>query len=304
MARGRAERARAAGRGRQSIGGGDGLPSARDGRAALVPPRAGAPAPWRRRAHVADAPRRALRRARTGCSSPPGAGTGPSRSSSRGAAPGDGHVRVVDPRGVDVGAVLPELAGLAVRVAARVGGARRRAGRRRRARPGRRPGAPGAALRAARAAGGVPRVRPAAPRRQVAARAAAREAAGGAAARPAAGRRGRDGPGDHRRRAARSTRRSRRRASPGCWRGAGLSPYLPGVRSRLWRSILARSPGTSPPASPSRRPGSSADVDADVVPEGTAPVLALFRRLPFAEDSTARSGSRSSRSAPRRVARD
>src|SRR3954468_5568339 len=41
-----------------------------------------------------------------------------SPGSSPGSSPGGGEVRVVDPRGVDVGLVLPELAGLAVRVAA------------------------------------------------------------------------------------------------------------------------------------------------------------------------------------------
>jgi bifunctional non-homologous end joining protein LigD len=78
------------------------------------------------------------------------------------------------------------------------------------------------------------------------------------------------------------------------------SPYLPGVRSRLWRAI---------PAAPMEgMQEASADVDADATvgagaepgmgaeaaarpPEdvpveatGTAPVFALFRRLPFAEE--------------------
>jgi bifunctional non-homologous end joining protein LigD len=59
------------------------------------------------------------------------------------------------------------------------------------------------------------------------------------------------------------------------------SPYLPGVRSRLWRSIVASEPGAIVPAEP---------VDAaadDVSGGGTAPVLALFRRLPFDEEPDA-----------------
>lgn len=55
------------------------------------------------------------------------------------------------------------------------------------------------------------------------------------------------------------------------------SPYLPGVRSALWRSIAAA------PA------GGAAAPDGDEAEEvgvatGTAPVLALFRRLPFDEE--------------------
>ena len=69
------------------------------------------------------------------------------------------------------------------------------------------------------------------------------------------------------------------------------SPYLPGVHSRLWRSILA-----SPPGESSAPGGSSAPDEADVTGEpaaggpgdpagtGTAPVLAMFRRLPFPEE--------------------
>ena len=56
------------------------------------------------------------------------------------------------------------------------------------------------------------------------------------------------------------------------------SPYLPGVRSRLWRSIVAAEPGAAP-AAPASEP-SEGGIDGG----GTAPVLALFRRLPFDED--------------------
>jgi ATP-dependent DNA ligase len=48
------------------------------------------------------------------------------------------------------------------------------------------------------------------------------------------------------------------------------SPYLPGVRSRLWRSIAATaSPGTPPEAT------------AETLGAAAAPVLALISRLPF-----------------------
>ncbi|HYO42931.1 MAG TPA: hypothetical protein VES19_06990 [Candidatus Limnocylindrales bacterium] len=69
------------------------------------------------------------------------------------------------------------------------------------------------------------------------------------------------------------------------------SPYLPGVRSTLWRAIPASAPGEAAfaaadggavpegrggrEAKPSETPGAAV---------GTAPVLALFRRLPFDED--------------------
>jgi len=76
------------------------------------------------------------------------------------------------------------------------------------------------------------------------------------------------------------------------------SPYLPGVRSKLWRAIPASEPGgvdgaaapLSATATPVAAPDGTAPGDADatgaapVPAEGTAPVLALFRRLPFAED--------------------
>ena len=60
------------------------------------------------------------------------------------------------------------------------------------------------------------------------------------------------------------------------------SPYLPGVRSKLWRSIVARRAGRGAGgtgAEPSETRTSTA--------AGTAPVLALFRRLPFDEDPAA-----------------
>jgi bifunctional non-homologous end joining protein LigD len=58
------------------------------------------------------------------------------------------------------------------------------------------------------------------------------------------------------------------------------SPYLPGVHSALWRSIMA-GPKPEDAADASAEPGVS-DVEDDA--PATAPVLALFRRLPFEED--------------------
>jgi bifunctional non-homologous end joining protein LigD len=56
------------------------------------------------------------------------------------------------------------------------------------------------------------------------------------------------------------------------------SPYLPGVRSRLWRSIAAAEPGSAPAVQ------ASEPSDLAIDGGGTAPVLALFRRLPFDEE--------------------
>jgi bifunctional non-homologous end joining protein LigD len=62
------------------------------------------------------------------------------------------------------------------------------------------------------------------------------------------------------------------------------SPYLPGVRSTLWRSIPAGQ--ASPSATDDEggvRTGDGTPGDPDDA-TGTAPVLALFRRLPFDEE--------------------
>ncbi len=56
------------------------------------------------------------------------------------------------------------------------------------------------------------------------------------------------------------------------------SPYLPGVRSALWRSIAVVAPGVGDPAQPSAEQPAGEDAS------GTAPVLALFRRLPFDDE--------------------
>jgi bifunctional non-homologous end joining protein LigD len=52
------------------------------------------------------------------------------------------------------------------------------------------------------------------------------------------------------------------------------SPYLPGVRSRLWRFVAAKPvPGVHP----------EADLEAEIPGAAAAPVLALISRLPFDE---------------------
>ena len=61
------------------------------------------------------------------------------------------------------------------------------------------------------------------------------------------------------------------------------SPYLPGVKSRLWRFVAATPAGGTTLAG-----GATSDVPPDVLPEAdgpaAAPVLALISRLPFDED--------------------
>ena len=67
------------------------------------------------------------------------------------------------------------------------------------------------------------------------------------------------------------------------------SPYLPGVHSKLWRSILAAPPGeltaTGGDGGPDLRADGAAMGDpAAATATGTAPVLAMFRRLPFPDE--------------------
>jgi bifunctional non-homologous end joining protein LigD len=65
------------------------------------------------------------------------------------------------------------------------------------------------------------------------------------------------------------------------------SPYLPGVHSHLWRAIPAVSDGEPVADAPGAgRPGNPA-ADTPGAVTGTAPVLALFRRLPFPEEPDA-----------------
>jgi bifunctional non-homologous end joining protein LigD len=56
------------------------------------------------------------------------------------------------------------------------------------------------------------------------------------------------------------------------------SPYLPGVTSTLWRSIVASAPGEAPPVS------AEAEAGEEPAAGATGPVLAMFRRLPFDEE--------------------
>jgi bifunctional non-homologous end joining protein LigD len=60
------------------------------------------------------------------------------------------------------------------------------------------------------------------------------------------------------------------------------SPYLPGVRSTLWRSIEASPPGAAGEAAGGAVEEGSTEDGIDT--PATAPVLAMFRRLPFADD--------------------
>ena len=198
------------------------------------------PRPGRRGADVADALARRRSTRPTGSSSPPGAGTGSSRSSSQGPRRGEAEPSGSwTARGADVRRAAPGARGARGAGGGAVRRARRGARRRGHARPRRRRGAPRAALRPAGSAGRLPGLRPAPPRRTLAAGPAARQAARGAAAGPAAGRRGGDGAGDHRARAGRSTRRCRRRGSRACSRG--------GARARTCRGFTAGCGGRSWP---------------------------------------------------------
>jgi len=79
---------------------------------------------------------------------------------------------------------------------------------------------------------------------------------------------------------------------PGVLAREAASPYLPGVRSGLWRTIAAV-PGsvTAVGFAPDATPGALAGADSTEADElgvadaqGTGPVLALFRRLPLDDD--------------------
>ena len=237
-------RARAGGASLSPASPDEGLPSGRDGRAALPPARAGAPAPRRRRADVADAARRTPFDSSDYLFEPTWGGhralafVGPGRAAGRGRRPAGGPDgprprrrgcrsspgwRCGSRRGPRSSTAssswsMRRAARTTTRCAARLAGG---------------PGRPGR----------VPRVRPAPPRRPVAPAAAAREAARG----PAAGARGRAtrwswcpaiagegralhdavvGPGD-------------RRASS----RAARDVALPAGRAQpLWRSIPAAAP--------------------------------------------------------------
>ncbi len=68
-----------------------------------------------------------------------------------------------------------------------------------------------------------------------------------------------------------------------------LSPYLPGVRSRLWQFVARRGPAMEQAAGPANASGAPAAGDVESAPDagapaGNAPMLALIRRLPLDED--------------------
>jgi bifunctional non-homologous end joining protein LigD len=69
------------------------------------------------------------------------------------------------------------------------------------------------------------------------------------------------------------------------------SPYLPGVRSRLWRHIAAAASSSDALATDAGASQASLGLDAGVTGEtsdhaaSAAPVLAVIRRLPFDEES-------------------
>jgi bifunctional non-homologous end joining protein LigD len=58
------------------------------------------------------------------------------------------------------------------------------------------------------------------------------------------------------------------------------SPYLPGVRSRLWRYVAAR-PGAGGPGLGAADAVQGSEVESEPVGSGAAPVLALISRLPL-----------------------
>ncbi len=58
-----------------------------------------------------------------------------------------------------------------------------------------------------------------------------------------------------------------------------MSPYLPGIRSRLWRFVAA-TPGSAAPG-----PESPSGDDGELrPPTAAAPVLALISRLPLDDE--------------------
>ena len=66
-----------------------------------------------------------------------------------------------------------------------------------------------------------------------------------------------------------------------------MSPYLPGIRSRLWRFVAA-TPGSAAPgpdvAADAADAGGAADAAELPPPTAAAPVLALISRLPLDDE--------------------
>jgi bifunctional non-homologous end joining protein LigD len=189
--------------------------------------------------------------------------------------PGAGEVRIVDPTGLDLAPRLPELTGLAVRVAARsavldgelvaVDGAGRADDDALRTRLNGAPGRPVALLVFdILHLDGVWLLRTPLEKRRAALKRVLRPGDEVVVVPAIAG----EGRALH---AAVSTQ-----GIAGVLARRRTSPYLPGVRSRLWRAIPAGEPAGDVSAEDAR--------DAAESPGGTAPVLALFRRLPFEDE--------------------
>jgi bifunctional non-homologous end joining protein LigD len=191
--------------------------------------------------------------------------------------PGSGAVRVVDPNGVELASRLPELAGLAVRVSARsavldgelvvVDGRGRADDEALRERLAGRPGRPAACLvfdllhLDGRWLLGVPLEK-----RRTQLRRVLRPGDEVVMVPAIAG----EGRALHDAVTAQGI--------AGVLARRRTSPYLPGVHSALWRAIAA---GPQPDrAGDEPGPGPGPD---EVGSSGTAPVMALFRRLPFDE---------------------
>ncbi|HEY3334772.1 MAG TPA: hypothetical protein VGK16_05985 [Candidatus Limnocylindrales bacterium] len=194
--------------------------------------------------------------------------------------PGTGDVRIVDPTGLDLAPRLPELAGVAVRVSARsavldaelvvVDGAGRADDDALRARLNGHPGRPVALLVFDLLhLDGVWLLRMPLEKRRAALKRVLRPGDEVVVVPAIAG----EGRALHDAVSAQGI--------AGILARRRTSPYLPGVRSRLWRSIAAAEPGSTMAVAP------ATDADDATAASGTGPVLALFRRLPLEDDPDA-----------------
>jgi bifunctional non-homologous end joining protein LigD len=198
-----------------------------------------------------------------------------------GATPGSGDVRVQDPNGLDVTARIPELAGIAVRVAARsavldaelvvVDAQGRADDDALRARLAGQPGRPAACLVFDLLhLDGRWLLREPLEKRRAALRRVLRPG-DEVVAVPAV-------PGEGRALHAAVSAQG----IAGILARQRTSAYLPGVRSHLWRAIPASPASDAPESSDVVAAGDPAPDTA--APTGTAPVVALFRHLPFPDD--------------------
>ena len=196
--------------------------------------------------------------------------------------PGDGAVRIVDAAGRGRVRGTPRIGRVGRSGGGTVGDPGRRAGRGGRHGPGGSARAGAATRRGGGPPGGVPGVRPAAPGRAVVAVAATRQATRGAPADPAPRRRGGRGT-------AIATEGKALFEAVAAQGVAGvlarqrMSPYFPGVRSRLWRFIPAVAA-----VGRARREGAEPLPPPTVA---TAPVLALISRPALSTTSRRRASS-------------